>query len=158
MTEPHIPSDRPEARRDVPVLWCAGMCDALAIYRVRDADGTKLPSVSISTTRTAALQRLADLTGAKLTVVRRRYDRLGCGEHCTSPHLHVDSTTVRWSLTGARATIFSEAVTPHLITTRDEALAVLEVGRAAPHKPATRRKMEALGWVTNVAEGGTIGS
>jgi len=79
-------------------------------------------------------------------MVHREYRRLGCNEHCTEAHLHVSSTTARWSLTGARAVVFLAAIEPYLRAKQGLAQDVIAAGSTAPSKPATTRKMYQLGW------------
>lgn len=121
--------------------------DVLGLMRLRDTDaGARLPSVSVSTPLIAVGQRLAHLTGVRLTTVTRNYDRLGCSAHCEEPHLHVHSTTVRWSLTGERARVFLTAVRPHLHVKGTEVDALLEASTNPRSKPRTLTKMTEIGW------------
>lgn len=125
----------------------AGLLDAIGRVRVQEsAEGTRLAHVGISSPNLGLLQHCARLTGVRVTHVHRDYDRLGCGEHCGEAHLHVESTTGRWQLVGARASVVLAAVRPYLTTLGPEADAVLEACEGAAWKPATRRKMVELGW------------
>lgn len=129
------------------VAWCAGVIDTIGLLRLRDTDaGSRLPVVSISTTNHPLAQRLGHLTGVRLTTVSRRYNRLGCGEHCTEPHLHVDSTTSRWSLTGSRARLFLYGIRPYLHVKGDEVDTLLAGSEEPAPKPRTIEKMVSLGW------------
>lgn len=129
------------------VAWCAGVIDALGLIKTRPMKtGSELAYVGVSSARIDILEYLAKLTGVKVVTVSRNYNRLGCGEHCTEAHLHVHSTTGRWSLTGARALLFLEAIEPHLVFKRMDAKAALAAGSAAPTKPGTLKKMQELGW------------
>lgn len=129
------------------IAWCGGVIDALGLMRLRETDaGSQLPSVYVSTAQLPIAQRLADLTGVKVTMVSRDYKRMGCGQHCTEAHLHVNSVTARWSLTGARARAFLAAVRPYLFFKAAEADALIEATKDAPSKPRTTEKMADLGW------------
>lgn len=129
--------------------YVAGLIDALGRIRVRDLpNGTRLVAVGISSPRVELLRHLAGLTGVRVVEVRRTYDRLGCGDHCQEPHLHVDSHTGRWELTGARAVVVLRAVRPYLVTRGPEVDYALRVAGDSPAKPATRRKMVELGWAS----------
>jgi hypothetical protein len=129
------------------VAYVAGVIDSLARVRIRDTDdGTRLAVVAISSPKLDLLRTVAQLTGVRVVRVRRHYGRVGCTVHCDEPHLHVESDTGRWELVGARAVIVLTAVRPYLVTLADEVDAVLRVTRKAPSKPATIRKMHALGW------------
>lgn len=129
------------------IAWCGGIIDAIGMVRVRTTPGgTELAYVAVSTPQLAIARRLAELTGATVTTVRRDYTRVGCTEHCEAAHLHVNSTTGRWSLTGAKAVVFLAAVQPYIVTRADDVAEVLAATGDAPNKPATARKMHALGW------------
>lgn len=133
---------------DEPRLaWCAGVIDVLGAIRLRKTEtGAQLPAVFLSSARQDVLQTLAKMTGTKVTQVFRDYNRLGCGEHCDEAHQHVLSTTGRWSLTGARATVFLSAVEPHILIRKSEVAEAIAAGLTVPHKPATVQKMYELGW------------
>ena len=127
--------------------WLAGVLDAIGRIRVRYADsGTALAEVAVSSPHVELLEKVAAMTGVKVTPVRRDYNRLGCSEHCREPHLHVESITGRWSLTGARAVIVLRAIRPHLVVLGPDADRVLAYAGDAPFKKATVDKMRALGW------------
>jgi hypothetical protein len=132
---------------ETDLAYLAGLLDAVGRFRVHVTDdGTHLAHVGISSPNLALLRWCARLTGVRVTNVRRDYDRLGCGEHCDEPHLHVESVTGRWQLVGARALVVLLETRPYLQTRGDEADAVIAATRAAPVKPATLRKMRSLGW------------
>ena len=79
-------------------------------------------------------------------MVTRDYQRMGCSDHCTEAHMHVQSVTARFQLTGARARTFLLAVRPHLFIKADEADMILEASKDARSKPATTAKMREMGW------------
>lgn len=129
------------------LAWCAGVIDCLGLIKTRAMKtGSELGYVAVSTTKMAVLHRLAELTGVKAITVHRDYKRLGCNQHCDEAHLHVHSTTARWSLTGARAAVFLAAIEPYLVVKTSEASDAVSAGLLAPRKPATLGKMYALGW------------
>jgi hypothetical protein len=129
------------------LAYVAGLLDAIGRIRVRElANGTRLASVGISSPNMPLLRHMAELTGVGLTTVQRDYQRLGCGEHCQKPHLHVVSVTGRWEVTGARAQVVLRATRPYLVTRAADADHALAVAEDAPRKGATLRKMADLGW------------
>lgn len=131
------------------LAYVAGILDALGRFRVHTSDeGTRLPHVGVSSPNLALLRDLADLTGVTVTNVVRDYNRVGCGEHCTAAHLHVDSITGRWQLVGHRATVVLAAVEPYLIGQHATAVDLVDLGLAAPHKRQTAAAMARLGWPT----------
>jgi hypothetical protein len=134
---------------DTELAWCAGVIDALGLIKTRPMKtGSELGYVAVSTTKLNILDRLAELTGVKSITVHREYKRLGCNEHCTEPHLHVSSTTARWSLTGSRAVVFLTAIEPYLQAKKGAAQDAIAAGSVAPSKPATTQKMYDIGWPT----------
>jgi hypothetical protein len=123
--------------------------DVLGLIRTRAMKtGSELGYVGVSTPRRDILGQLAELTGVRTFTVNRDYNRLGCGEHCQEPHLHVTSSTGRWSLTGARAVVFLAAIEPYLVVSKGQAQDAILAGLLAPRKDATVRKMYDLGWPT----------
>lgn len=132
---------------DTELAWCAGVIDCLGLIKTRAMKtGSELGYVAVSTTKIDILDRLADLTGVRAITVHREYKRLGCNQHCEEPHLHVSSTTARWSLTGSRAVVFLTAIEPFLRAKKGLANDVIAAGQMAPSKPATIKKMYELGW------------
>ena len=132
---------------DAVFPWFAGVIDVMGAIRMRRMDtGVDLPALYVSTSRQDILTELGDLTGMSITQVFRDYNRLGCGEHCTEPHQHVLSTTGRWNVTGARATVVLHAITPFMRVRKTEAEEALAAGLLAPRKDAVLKKMYALGW------------
>ena len=80
--------------------------------------GTRLPAVAISSGNSDMLTYLAKLTGTRSVVTRQAYVKAGCSEHCREKHQHVMSTSGRWSVTGAKATVVLASIRPfvHLQT------------------------------------------
>lgn len=129
------------------IAWCGGVVDSLGTLRLRETPaGGQLPYVVVSTPHLPIANRLATLTGVRVTMVSRDYKRMGCGDHCTDAHLHVQSTTARWSLTGSRAQVFLRSVRPYLFVKAEEADLLLEASENPRGKPATTRKMREMGW------------
>ena len=94
------------------------------------------------------LDWLAERTGTSVTRVRRDYTRNGCAMHCPQAHVHIQSHSGRWSLSGVRATVVLSGLLPFLQMQVQDAQALVAVGLRAPHKPATIAKMAQLGWPT----------
>lgn len=129
------------------LAYLAGLVDAVGRLRTHTTtEGTTLPHLGISSPNLQLLRHCATLTGVKVTNVIRDYDRVGCGAHCTEPHLHVDSVTGRWQLVGWRATVVLAAIQPYLHQQRGHANDLIQLGLAATHKPQTATAMRRLGW------------
>jgi hypothetical protein len=129
------------------LAYFAGLLDALARLRtIRSSDRTRLPVVAISSPNLGLLHHCARQTGVKVTAVNRDYLRLGCDQHCTERHLHVASSTGRWQVAGARATVVLFACLPFLVDLHDDAEHLLRLGLTAPKKPQTVAAMRRLGW------------
>lgn len=137
----------PRIITEADIAWCAGVIDALGLVKTRSMEtGSELAMVQVSTPMVDLTYKLAALTGVKVIGVHRQYNRLGCDEHCTEAHVQVFSDTGRWTLVGARALIFLEAVLPHIRTKRAEIQDAIAKGQAAPFKDATVAKMRRMGW------------
>ena len=134
--------------KDVAELaYAAAIIDTLGSLRIRSTEGgTQLPSVTVSSANGSLLGILSEMTGTGLIVISRNYDRRGCSEHCDTPHDHIDSTTSRWNVTGARATIFLCGILDYMRLQHTEAQQLIHLGLDAPRKAATARKMSELGW------------
>lgn len=138
MTDPLTVSD---------IAYVAGVIDAQGGIRTRiTTEGTELPMVYVHGPNLAILHLLADLTGTKVTEVKRGYTKAGCTEHCPDKHQHVTSVSGRWSVTGVKATVLLWNIRPYLRFHRDAAVSALAVGMSSPFKMATPGKMAALGW------------
>lgn len=132
---------------ELDIAWCAGVIDVLGLVKTRFMKtGSELAYVQVSTPFIDVTQRLAKLTGVKVVMVHRQYNRLGCDEHCTEAHIHVLSETARWTLVGARAIVFLEAILPFVHVKREDIKKALAKGQNAPMKEATFQKMHQLGW------------
>lgn len=128
------------------VAYAAAVIDTQGVIRLREAGGTLLPMVALHSPNMELLDWFAEITGTKVTRVTRDYQRAPCVDHCQERHQHIKSVSGRWSVTGVRATVLLFNVRSHLRFQIDAAQEALAVGLSAPFKPATPKKMEALGW------------
>lgn len=135
-------------RLDIPTLaYVASVIDTQAVIRVRVLDNaSELPFIAISSPNIELLELLAELTGTKVTAVRRDFTRAGCAQHCKEKHQHVVSKTGRWSLTGVKATVLLYNVRPYLRFQQEAAARAMAVGQAARFHNAVLGKMATLGW------------
>ena len=139
--------DAPMSLTPEQIAWCAGVIDAIGLIRTRETyTGSQLAYVGVSTAQVQIAERLSELTGTRPTRVTRDYNRVGCADHCDEAHLHVQSVTARWSLTGARALTFLAAIQPYLTMRAADAERVIKATADAPSKARTVQKMTALGW------------
>lgn len=140
---------------DVPTLaYVASVIDTQGIIRTRIAGDTELPMVAVHGPNIRVLNMLAELTGTKVTVVRRDYSRVGCAEHCQEKHQHITSSSGRWSVTGVKATVLLYNLRPFMRFQEEAARSALVLGQSTKFKPATIQKMVELGW--EVPEFGTV--
>lgn len=128
------------------LAYLAGIIDVQARITTRSVGDATLPMVAVSSPNHALLHWLGEITGVRPFVTSRSYARHACGTHCPSPHAHVTSTSGRWCVSGAKATVLLRAVRPLLRLQAEDADAALAAGRAAAFKPATVAKMRQLGW------------
>jgi hypothetical protein len=129
------------------MAYMAGVVDAMGALRLREVRGeTLLPFVEISCSNLGLLEWLARRTGTGVTKVKRDYRRNGCTLHCPDPHVHIQSLSGRWSLSGVRATVVLFGLRPYLQLQAEAAQELLDVGLRAPRKGATIQKMADLGW------------
>lgn len=134
------------------LAYFAGMVDALAVIRSRQVGETTLIYLAISSSNFGILKEFARVTDIKVTTVNRKYDRVGCQAHCEEPHLHVESVTGRWSVSGIKATVMLRALLPYLRLKTPEARIMLETFGNAPYKLHVLQKMIDLGWPHNAME------
>lgn len=129
------------------IAYIAGIIDCQANIRsMTTDDGTVLPLVAISTPNLALANYLGAMTGIKPFMVNRTYTKHRCLEHCDKPHEHIVSSTARWSISGAKATVLLNAVLPYVQIQKNEIEELAHLGLSAPKKKATPLKMQSLGW------------
>lgn len=129
--------------------YLAGIIDTMGIIRTREmrGDNPPIPYVGLHTPNLQISSLFAGVTDTKVTTVTRKYNKAQCTEHCTpDSHVHVNSVSHRWSVTGVKATVMLHNIKPYLVFKTDEANEALRVGMVANYKPATWRKMQLLGW------------
>lgn len=132
---------------ETDLAWCAGVMDTMGLVKIRTlSNGTLLPLVFFHSTKIEILEKLSELAGGKVTIVNKSYVRSPCVQHCQEPHVHISSTSGRWTISGARALIFLSGVEPFIRVRRQEIVEVIALGSAAPRKPATVEKMREMGW------------
>lgn len=137
MTTRLLPGDPP---------YIAALLDNHARLNIRTfADGTELPTISIQGDL-PALEWLADVTGVTVQLIPKGYNRHQCSDHCPQAHTRVESTSRRWTLTGARATIVLQQVNIYMRVQDRDARRLADLGRGVGFKPATVADMEAHGW------------
>lgn len=129
------------------LAYVAALVDNLARLSVRTMSGTDLPQVTIQG-RHPSLPWLAEVTGVALVPVNRQYTRHVCTEHCPDAHSPIESSSRRWHLTGARATVVLWNLDPFLRNPEvsREARRLVDVGRAAGRKGTTDADLARLGW------------
>lgn len=130
------------------LIYVAALIDTLATLKIRRTDGKDLPSVIVQggKYRTRAVTWLCELTDTNMSTVRRNYARPSCVSHCPIPHIHVESSGIRWNVTGMKATIVLSAVLPHLRFQADEARDLVRVGLEVGYSTTVVNRMAALGW------------
>ena len=139
----------------VEIAYFAGVIDIRGKITTNRYGGTLLPFVGISSADRRVAVELGRVTGIKPVAVHRDYDRFGCDQHCTRKHVHVFSTTARWQVTGAKATIVLAAIQTYVRFQVEECEYALSVGLEAPFKAATITRMQTLGWPIPEALGQT---
>jgi hypothetical protein len=129
------------------IAYVAGVLDAGALVRTRSLhNGTVLPMIQMHVSDMDLLGWLSDLTGVKAVEVKRSYSRHPCAAHCEQAHQHIVSTSGRWTLTGARATVVLASIKPYCRLQRESVDQTLIEGLKAPYKPAVVNRMIELGW------------
>lgn len=127
------------------LAYAAALIDSFAVLNVRDVHDTALPQVTIQG-KIAALGWLADITGVKVIEVTKGYNRHQCSEHCPDAHMRIESTTGRWVVTGARATIVLHNVAPYMRVQGADARRLVEAGQQIGYKTQVVNDMVRLGW------------
>lgn len=129
------------------LAYMAALLDNLAVLKTRLANGTDLPAIALTTSRSPeAVRFLAERSGTKVTEIARDYHRKGCSDHCTVAHLHVDTTGYRWQVTGAKATIVLHNVRPFMRIQGDLADQLLAIGKMVGYSGSVVTRMRGLGW------------
>lgn len=128
------------------LAYIAGVIDDRGNLTSRTVRDAVLPQVDLNGGRAHVLRWLGEITGAKVVSTKRDYLRMGCSEHCTERHVHIWSESLRWSVSGAKATIFLAGIQPHIRYRQAEVQDLIELGLKARHKGATVDKMRELGW------------
>jgi hypothetical protein len=125
----------------------AGIIDAVALLRKREVrDSGLLPVVAIHGGSPAIHDYMAKLTGTSVTRVNRDYQRKPCTTHCVEPHEHLSSVSLRWSVTGAKATILLYNTLPYLRLRKFDAQDLVDLGVTQHWKSQTIEEMQALGY------------
>ena len=135
------------------LAYLAGVLDTRAIVRTRLVGGSHhlLPYVAVSSPDGEVLDWLSQITGVKMVVTTRSFDKHRCLEHCTIAHEHVTSVSGRWSVSGSRATVVLVATRPWVRFQESAWDSAIAVGVGALRKDKVVQKMEGLGWPLPVA-------
>lgn len=130
------------------LAYVAGIIDARAHFAMNDRHGRQQPRLSITTRRILLLDHFAKLTGAKVVLDDRGYERRPCGSHCTDRHSHVVRQSARVTIDSARATIVLYNVQPFIVAQVAEVRRALLHGLEAfpPARGDTATQMRQLGW------------
>lgn len=129
------------------LAYMAALVDNLAVLKTRQVNGSELPVVALTITRSEeAVRFLAQSTGSKVTPIVRQYNRKGCADHCEVAHLHVDTVGHRWQVTGVKATITLHGLLPYLRVQQDRARQLIEVGQSIGYASSVVARMRELGW------------
>jgi hypothetical protein len=127
--------------------YVAALLDTMGNFNIRKtADGVELPEITISTPNKQLHKYLQEMTGARAFKIVRTYHRANCKDHCTEKHAEVKAKSLRWQVTGARATMLINDTVEFMRFKRDEAEELLNLGVNAAHKQSTVVKMASLGW------------
>lgn len=127
------------------LAYAAALVDSFAVLTTRRVRETELPQVTIQG-KIAALPWLAELTGVKIIELVKGYDRHQCSEHCPDRHMRIESTTSRWQLTGARATVVLHSIEPYLRVQARTARSLVDAGTGIGFKTDVVNDMVRLGW------------
>lgn len=129
------------------LAYMAALIDNLAVLKTRLVNGSDLPAIVLTTTRSPeAVRFLARCSGSQVTTLVREYNKKGCIAHCKQPHLHIDTTGHRWQVTGAKATIVLHNLLPYMRVQKDLARKLIEAGRTIGYKGQVVNRMRELGW------------
>ena len=141
---------------DISTLaYVAAILDSRAVIRERKVGDSDLPYIAVSCPDERLLDLLCTVTAIRKVVTRRAYTKAGCAEHCQEKHIHTVSKSMRWSITGIKATVVLDNCLPYMRIQQEEAQRVLAIGLVAPRTTAALRRMAELGWDTSrVTTGG----
>jgi hypothetical protein len=131
------------------VAYAAALVDTLGVLSLREVGPTQLPNVAIQGRYAETLAWLGEMTGTRLTTISRDFVRNACNactHHCPEPHVHIKSTSVRWVVTGVKATIVLHNLAPFMRVQRDAALTMVEAGRTIGYKGNVIEQMREKGW------------
>lgn len=127
------------------IAYAAAVIDNLAALRSRFHGPAQLPVVQISG-KLPVLHHLAEITGTKVIETSRSYTRHQCTEHCPDRHTHLASRSLRWSITGMRATIVLLACEPHMLIQGATARRLVETGLGVRYHGSVVNDMATRGW------------
>jgi hypothetical protein len=129
------------------LAYMAALVDNLAVLKTRQVNGSELPVVALTITRSEdAVKFLAGNTGSKVTPIVRQYNRKGCADHCMIAHLHVDTVGHRWQVTGVKATIMLHNLLPYMRVQVVQAQRLIELGQSIGYASSVAARMRELGW------------
>lgn len=141
-----VKSDLMPALDPADLAYAAALVDTLAVMSTREVGGTQLPNVAINAKHRDVLDWLGRMTGTKVSTIKRDYHRGGCGEHCPEPHIHIQSASGRWVVTGVKATIVLHNLLPYLRVQRVQAIDLVTAGRTIGYKGHVVEEMRGAGW------------
>lgn len=134
-------------RLDVRDLaYAAALVDTLGVLSLREVGPSQLPNVAIQGRFVESLRWLGTKTDTKLSTISRDFTRSACADHCPQPHVHIKSTSVRWVVTGVKATIVLHNLAPFMQVQREAALTMVEAGRGIGYKGQVIETMRDKGW------------
>lgn len=130
------------------VAYVAGVIDARGHLRLEMRHGKEQPRIAVTTRKISLLTVLSDLTGTKISMDDRGYQKRPCSEHCKDQHVHVVRQSAKWRVDCVRATVVLYNCLPFMVAQRDDALALLRVGldNYQPSRNGTAAAMQRLGW------------
>lgn len=132
---------------DTTKAYLAAVMDNFGAMNVRTlSTGTTQPMIFCSGNRPVVLRMLGDLTRTKVVKTSRDYSKHLCNEHCPDRHFEAQSNSMRWQITGMKATIFLFNILPFMVVRKVEAKAVFDAGIDSNFKGITVEAMRDLGW------------
>lgn len=108
--------------------------------------GTQQPTIQMFGKRPNLMRWLAEVTNTKAITIAKMSSRHNCTEHCPERHDPVESVSMRWQVTGMKATIVLYNIVPYMREREMEAKVALDIGLNAPYKEAYVEWMESAGW------------